>query len=222
MSSGGSRRWARWAARPIPIGHPDFALTPLVIGPGSIPVVRDEAEARRAPDLAVLSVILNPDRDDSVALAQTAIAAARTLDDRRATLYPDLVVASLPAAARLALEALMVNGRYEYQSEFAKRYFSQGRAEGRAEDVITVLTARGIAVPDDARAHILACSDLKKLDRWLASAVTASSAADVVGTKKLTRSTRSKALKALRVGAPDRAGAPGGRPRSGARTKSRT
>ena len=36
-------------------------------------------------------------------------------------------------AARTALEALMANGTYEYQSDFARRYVAQGRSEGRAE-----------------------------------------------------------------------------------------
>jgi hypothetical protein len=62
---------------------------------------------------------------------------------------------------------------YEYQSDFAKRYVAQGEARGRAEGeargraegeargraegeargVLTVLAARGIAVPDDVRAR---------------------------------------------------------------------
>jgi len=43
-----------------------------------------------------------------------------------------------------------------------------------------VLGARGIALADDLRARILACSDLDQLDRWLTRAATAESAADVV------------------------------------------
>ena len=53
---------------------------------------------------------------------------------------------------------------YEYQSDFAKKYVAQGRAEGRVEGrvegeaqaLLTVLQARGIAVPDTARERILA------------------------------------------------------------------
>ena len=36
-----------------------------------------------------------------------------------------------------------------------------------------MLSARGIAVPDDLPARILACSDLDQLDRWLTRAATA-------------------------------------------------
>ena len=40
--------------------------------------------------------------------------------------------------------------------------------------------ARGLDVPEDVRAQVLACSDLARLDAWLARAVTAASAAEVV------------------------------------------
>ncbi len=76
----------------------------------------------------------------------------------------------------------MANGTYEYQSDFARRHVAQGRAEGGAHAVLVVLSARGIAVPDDVRARISGCADLDLLDRWLASAVTARDISDVVGT----------------------------------------
>jgi flagellar biosynthesis/type III secretory pathway protein FliH len=86
----------------------------------------------------------------------------------------------------------MASGNYEYQSDFARRYFGQGKAEGKAEGiaegkaegkaeaVLAVLAARRIAVPDEIRARITTCADVALLDRWLARAVTALAAADVV------------------------------------------
>jgi len=78
----------------------------------------------------------------------------------------------------------MASGNYEYQSDFARRYVAQGKAEGRAEGrahaVLAVLAARGLDVPEDVRARITACTELERLDAWLARAVTAASAADVV------------------------------------------
>ena len=50
------------------------------------------------------------------------------LDAERSTLYCDLVLYSLPEAARRALQAMDAS-KYEYQSEFARRYFAQGRVE---------------------------------------------------------------------------------------------
>ncbi|MRG95059.1 hypothetical protein [Polyangium spumosum] len=73
---------------------------------------------------------------------------------------------------------------YEYQSDFARKYFQQGREEGREEGaieakakaVLDVLETRGLAVPDEVRRRVLATKDLSTLDRWHRSAVLVSSA----------------------------------------------
>ncbi|MBI4703961.1 MAG: hypothetical protein HY744_22870 [Deltaproteobacteria bacterium] len=58
---------------------------------------------------------------------------------------------------------------------------ARGRAEGRADAVLTVLAARGIGVPEQIRARLLGCGDLAELDRWLARAATCSSAEELLG-----------------------------------------
>jgi len=81
----------------------------------------------------------------------------------------------------------MVKG-YKYQSDFAKKYFAQGFAEGLAEAraeaaarfVLTVLRARGLAVPDSARERILAQKDPERLERWLEKAAVAPSVTAVL------------------------------------------
>jgi hypothetical protein len=52
-------------------------------------------------------------------------------------------------------------------------------ARGRAEAILIVLEARGIAVSGADRQEILDCQDLDRLDRWLRRAVVASSAGEV-------------------------------------------
>ncbi len=52
-----------------------------------------------------------------------------------------------------------------------------GKVEGKAEDVLVVLEARGLHVTDEQRDFILTCKDLATLDRWLRQAVTATEAA---------------------------------------------
>ena len=85
---------------------------------------------------------------------------------------------------------------YEYQSDFARKYVAQGRAEGRTEglteglakgrteeaarNLLTVLRARGIAVPDAVRERILAQKDPERLERWLEKAAVASSVTAVL------------------------------------------
>jgi hypothetical protein len=160
-------------------------LIPLVLGPAAVPLVVEERDAVEAPELAVLSAMVHGDDPRAAQVGKAAIAGARGLDDERAMLYVDLVFTSLRGAARAVLEALMANGNYEYQSDFAKRYVAQGRVEGRtegrADSILRVLEARGIAVSAEHRARILSCTDMPTLDAWLARAVSAASADEVIG-----------------------------------------
>lgn len=55
----------------------------------------------------------------------------------------------------------------------------QGRVQGRAEDILLVLAARGLDVPDEIRERIVGCDDPDLLRRWLTRAVTASSAEEI-------------------------------------------
>jgi hypothetical protein len=125
---------ARWAARPIELGG-SSRLVPLVLGPAGVPEVTDGDEARRDPELAVLSAMAHgrdADAEKALRIALAALGASVGLDAERSTLYFDLTMASLGRAAREALQS-MDPAKYEYQSEFARRYFSQGKAEGKAE-----------------------------------------------------------------------------------------
>ncbi|HZH16181.1 MAG TPA: hypothetical protein VE057_17660 [Archangium sp.] len=57
----------------------------------------------------------------------------------------------------------------------------QGRAQGRAEDVLRILAARGLLVSEQARLRILSCTDVALLDRWFDRALTAPSLSEVLG-----------------------------------------
>ena len=107
-------------------------------------------------------------------LSIALLTALATVDQDRSNLYADVVLAALPVAARRELEALMTR-TYEYQSDFARRYYGQGLAES----VLAVLDARGVAVPDSVRTLITESRDLRQLDRWLRRAVTAESVDDL-------------------------------------------
>lgn len=119
--------------------------------------------------LAVLSAMAHGSHPDRSGVLDALLGALAAVDEQRATLYSDVVLAALPVAARCYLEALMSTGTHEYQSEFVRRYVFQGRAEGKAEGeamaVLSVLDARGIDVPEDARARITGCADLDQLER---------------------------------------------------------
>jgi len=57
---------------------------------------------------------------------------------------------------------------------------AKGKAEGKAEAILMLLARHGVPVSKKARACILACRDLAKLDRWLDKAITASSVDEVL------------------------------------------
>ena len=170
---------ARWCARPIDLGPPGWRLVPPVLGPDRIPVVTEPERAQRAPELAVLSALAHGTGKQGLAIGQAALKAADGLDDERSRLYADLVMNALGPAARNALEKLMASGTYQYKSDFARKYFGQGvakgKVEGKADDILAVLEARGLAAPSDARERIAACTDLAQLDRWVRRAATCAS-----------------------------------------------
>lgn len=115
---------AAWARRPIELGHPGFRLTPVVIELKDVPWVRDRATASRVPELAMLSVMAHPELE----IAEVAVEAISQLPEDRKKLYLDVILMALPEALRKILEARMQG--YEYQSDFARKYYGQGISEG--------------------------------------------------------------------------------------------
>jgi Domain of unknown function (DUF4351) len=156
---------ARWAARPIDLGGGN-RFVPRVIGPSGVPEVTDEAHARADPELAVLSAMAHGQDADSAKSAQIA---SFGLDEDRARLYCDLILSSSSEAARRAFQT-MDPAKYEYQSDFAKRYVAEGRAQGKAEGeaegsrvgraamVIRLLSLRFGPLSEEVRARIAAAS----------------------------------------------------------------
>jgi hypothetical protein len=184
---------ARWAAKPIELGGGN-RYTPLVIGPSGVPQITDESAARADPELAVLSAMAHghdSDSEKAARIASAAQAASLGLDEDRSRLYFDLVLASISEAVRRELQA-MDPAKYEYQSEFARRYYGQGkedgrvegkaegRAEGRADLLTRQLTLRFGALPPAALARISAAASAE-LDAIGERVLTAQTLEDALG-----------------------------------------
>lgn len=178
------REVARWASKPIAVGG-SFVLAPLVLGPDAIPRVSDHVTARSHLELAVLSTLVHAREADAQELASAAVRALLEIDDDRAGVYIDLILSAVSTLARRHLEAIMTQ-KYEYQSDFAKKYYGQGRAEGRAEGAAegaaaarkglhNILKLRGFTLTNEQRARIEAAR-LADLERWIDGAVTTESA----------------------------------------------
>ena len=126
---------ARWAGRSIELG-PGTRCNPWVVGPSNTPPVTDPQDAKENVELAVLSAIEHGQNTDvalAARIASAAIVASAAIDAERSRLYLDLILISLSKSAPEVLEATMNSLGYEYQSDFARRYFAQGRAEGKTE-----------------------------------------------------------------------------------------
>jgi hypothetical protein len=84
-------------------------------------------------------------------------------------------------AARQILEAMMTTA--EYEKTFIERIHDQGIAEGeargKAEAVLKLLDARGLAPTDEQRQQVTSSTDPAQLDLWFDRAITASTAAEV-------------------------------------------
>lgn len=171
---------ARWAEQPIFLGCTNMFI-PRVLWPNDVPEITDEAGAAMDPELAVLSAVAHGhDRDVArvARIATVALGASTKLDADRSNLYFDLVLNSLSEAARTALQD-MLPFKYEYQSDFAKRYVGQGRAEGRAEIVTRQLKARFGSLSEEVKAQI-ASSSCEELDAIGVRLLTAASLQEVL------------------------------------------
>jgi hypothetical protein len=175
---------AEWCRTPIDLGHPGLVLRPLVLGPDRIPAVTDPVEAVAEPERAVLSAIAHGEDSAADEVFSALLAGLHKADDERQRMYYDIVAAALSMTAQRRLEEIMATTK-EYQSDFARRYVAQGRAEGLAEGraegcaegearmLLMVLDARGIPTTPEVRDRIANCTDLQQLEAWARKAVTA-------------------------------------------------
>ncbi len=178
---------AEWAAEEIDLGHPGFVLRPCVLGPAAFPLP-DPAAVERDPELVVLACVAHA--NDARAVERTAeVVRALELadiDEERRAIYSDVVIAALPAAARIAVEELM-SQKYEYQSDFAKRWIAegeakgiaQGRIEATARNLLGLLVARGFQVDASLAERIRSCVDEALLSRWFERALAATDLASI-------------------------------------------
>jgi hypothetical protein len=71
-------------------------------------------------------------------------------------------------------------GRAEGRAEGEAKGRADGQAQGKADALLKLLRARGLRVSSGHRARISGCTDVRRLDRWIRRAVTASTVRDVL------------------------------------------
>ncbi|MEU6380010.1 hypothetical protein [Streptomyces sp. NPDC046909] len=185
------RSTARWAEKPIVIGPafwPTLTLRPLVLGPHNVPVITDPSAAARDIPLATLSAITHAKDPNAPAILKALAVALKTIDEDTARIFAELTELGLgKALAAETWRQLMAVDLSFFRSETSQRLRAEGRVEGRvegqaesrAEDILLILTTRGLDVPDAVRERISTCTDLDTLRAWLTRAVTAETAEDL-------------------------------------------
>jgi hypothetical protein len=143
--------------------------------------VTDPSEAARRLELGMLSVMAHGQSEQGGAIVGALLPAIAKLDEERSRFYLDLLLESVNEATRRALEATMKG--YVYQSDFAKKYVGQGRAEGRAEGarsmLLRLLRARFGELPASVVARVES-SEASVLERWGDRVLSAKTLADVL------------------------------------------
>ncbi|AWL40074.1 MULTISPECIES: hypothetical protein [Streptomyces] len=189
------RATAEWAARPVPLGAPQWpvlTLHPLVAGPHNIPLVTDVAEARKDLALATLSAITHADNPDVGAILKALSTALRDAPETIANPIVELTAQGLgnrPAAQQwrnlVAVDLSFYTSplseeiRDEGRDEGRALGEARGQARGQAKSLLMMLDLRGVVIPDEAREKINGCVDTELLDRWFTRAATATSAEEI-------------------------------------------
>jgi hypothetical protein len=173
---------ARWAGRSIELG-PGTQCKPWVIGPSNVPKVTELQDAQENVELEVLSAIEHGQSNDIplvARIASAAILASAAIDAERSRLYLDLILISLSKSTPEALEATMNSLGYEYQSDFARRYFGQGKTEGRVEIILNQLALRFGPLTEAVQTRVRSAQDAQ-LDAVAERVLTAQTLEEALG-----------------------------------------
>jgi hypothetical protein len=182
---------AAWARKAIELGGCN-QFVPWVLSLAGVPEITDARRAREDPELAVLSAMghaQDSDTNKSVKIAMLAQIASAGLDAERSRLYCDLVMYSLPEAARRALQAMDAS-KYQYQSDFARSYYGKGKADGVAEGkaagvteiVLKQLATRFGGLSPTVQTHLLSAS-AAELEQIAQRVLTARTLDEALGTR---------------------------------------
>ncbi len=181
----------RWASQPIELGHPGFVLKPLVVNLNRVPrITRENINiGKQFPELAVLSGLAHGNSPAGPDVILTMHQILSEIASDRVLFYRDYVWNTLSEPIQKAVEALMEAEQFQYKTEFARKYYGQGKArgeaqgeaKGKASSILVILAARGLTISDEIRSRITSNTDNALFDEWLRRAATAKTAVEVFG-----------------------------------------
>ncbi len=175
---------ARWCGQPIELGQPGSAFVPMVVGPGQVPRVTSEEEARAAPYRAVLSALAHGKSAGAEEVARAAWAGIADFGEDERLVWLQILLSGLNEAAQRALEAMLNLDEMKEQTVFYRDGLAKGETRGALGEarkaVARVLSKRGLALTAAQQSQLDSCTDLGTLERWLDQAITASTADDAL------------------------------------------
>lgn len=176
---------ARWATAPMKLGHAfwtTITLHPLVLGPHNVPAVTDPAVVVQDLPLAALSAVTHAREPEIGAILGAIVAGIRRLGGNETTeFYVELIEQGISHTdAAETWRKHMATDLSFFRSESAQKLRAQGRAEGRAEDVLMILRHRGVLVTEDMADRIRSCADELQLATWLRRSLDVSSVEELL------------------------------------------
>jgi hypothetical protein len=140
-----------------------------------MPVITNPDKASTDLALAALSAITHAKEPVVDGILKALSTALQNAPEMVADPIVELTTQGLDSAPR-ALElwrTLVAVDLSFYKSSISEEIRDEGRVQGRVEDILVVLEARGIDVPDEIRERITACDDPDRLRHWLTRAAVA-------------------------------------------------
>ncbi|MGW4195379.1 hypothetical protein [Streptomyces sp. NPDC005004] len=185
------RSTATWAAGPFECRVGPWATQvtrPFVLGPDTVPPVTDEAMVAREPALATFSALVHSESEQSEAILNLLARGMRSFDKATAMYWSEFLEIGLentPARDTWReLEKMVVTFFPGRGTVFEEAYLdgeAKGEVAGKKQAVLRVLEARGLAVSDDVRERVDACTDAEVIDSWLDRSVAVERVEDLFG-----------------------------------------
>ncbi|MGC2997723.1 hypothetical protein ACPF8X_04760 [Streptomyces sp. G35A] len=183
------RSTASWATGPFECAVDPWTTQvtrPFVLGPQTVPEVTDETVVARQPALAALSAIVHSDSRRAAAILETVARGLMAFEPDTTKYWFEVVEVGLESTpTRENWRKLMQNVVTHFPGHrtlFEEKYLkgvAEGKAESKAEDILRVLSVRGLTISDDDRARITTCTDLDTLTTWFDRSLTATTAEDL-------------------------------------------
>jgi hypothetical protein len=159
----------------IRTGHPGFDLAPIVIDSNGPP----GHDGAGGPYLTLFAASMGGIDMASEPGARTVLdaMASHEISEAERLRMTAIIMRLASDAARQFLEAMMKTS--EYEKTFVEKIHDQGKAEGKAEDVLKLLDVRHLTPSKEQQLRVTSCIDAAQLNLWFDRAITAGTADEV-------------------------------------------